>query len=348
MTLKRLTLASLSLFLAGCGAIEIGFEPTSEPAAASSSTRTASVATRPAGITLTSTSAAPGAAFTPTDTVALSDTASPASDTPPPVACAARHTVRVGDTLMTIGQAYGADWHEIAAANGLTNQGLIFVGQGLCIPNAVRTPNPIPPSPTATDTATPSATVTDILTPTVTPTASTTPTPCGIDWFFTPSPSECPAAAAQSSSGATERFERGQMVWMASTDTYFVLFNLGAAPIDGRLVFIRLETLPLKPGANADNRIDETPQPGLSQPIRGFGHIWRDEVYGDFALLGGQTMRAVIGWAVEPEYAINTTLQCSPVRADSSQSCYLGVSGNRVIALDSSTTGPLWHYQIGP
>lgn len=345
MILKRLTLASLSLFLAGCGAIEIGFEPTSEPAAASSSARTATVATRLAVITPTSTSAAPGASFTPTDTVALADTA---TDTPPALACAARHTVRVGDTLMTIGQAYGADWHEIAAANGLTNQGLIFVGQSLCVPRAVRTPNPIPPSPTATDTVTPSATATDILTPTATLTASTTPTPCGIDWFFTPSPTECPAAAAQSSSGAAERFERGQMVWMASTDTYYVLFNLGAAPVDGRLAFIRLETLPLKPGADADNRIDETPQPGLSQPIRGFGHIWRDEVYGDLALLGGQTMRAVIGWAVEPEYALNTTLQCSPVRVDSSQSCYLGVAGNRVIALDSSTTGQLWQYQIGP
>ena len=347
MVLKRFALACLSLFLAGCGAIEIGFEPTSAPAE-TSPTRAATLTTRLAAVTLTATGTEPGASPTQTDTVALLDTATPPSDTPPAADCAARHIVRVGDTLMTIGQAYGTDWHEIAAANNLTGSSLIFTGQSLCIPHAARTPNPIPPSSTPTVTATASPTSTDVLTPTVTPTASTTPTPCGTAWFFAPAPADCPADVAQTSSGAAERFERGQMLWVASTDTYFVLFNLGAAPADGRLVFIRLETLPLKPGANTDNRIDETPQPGLSQPIRGFGHIWRDEVYGDFGVLGGQTMRAVIGWAVEPEYAISTTLQCSILRADSGQTCYLGIPGNRVIALDRSAAGDLWQYQIGP
>lgn len=347
MVFKRLTWVCLSLLLAGCGAIEIGFEPTGAPAA-SVPTEAATIATRLATITLTSTSPAPGASATQADTVLPTDTVSPTSATSPATACAARHTVRVGDTLMTIGQAYGADWHEIAAANNLTGSSLIYTGQSLCIPHAARTPNPIPPSPTATSTATPTPTTTDVLTPTLTPTASATPTPCGTAWFFTPGPADCPAGVAQTSSGAAERFERGQMVWMASNDTYFVLFNLGASPTDGRLVFLRLETLPLKPGANTDNRIDETPQPGLSQPIRGFGHIWRDEVYGDFAVLGGQPMRAVIGWAVEPEYAINTTLQCSIARPDSTQICYLGIPGNRVIALESSPTGRLWQYQIGP
>ncbi len=349
MVLKRLTLACLSLFLAGCGAIEIGFEPTNAPAAGPSPTGAATVATQLAAITLTSTGTPSGASSTQTGTATPPDAASAASDTPAAVvACTTRHIVRVGDTLMTIGQAYGADWHELAAANNLTSPSLIFVGQSLCIPHAARTPNPIPPSPTATLTVTPSPTATAVLTPTLTPTASTTPTPCGIAWFFTPGPTDCPAGAAQTSAGAAERFERGQMLWMASNDTYYVLFNLGATPADGRLVFIRLETLPLKPGANSDNQIDETPQPGLSQPIRGFGHIWRDEVYGDFAVLGGQTMRSVIGWAVEPEYAINATLQCASARADTGQTCYLGIPGNRVIALDSSATGNLWQYQIGP
>lgn len=346
MDLKRLIVMPFALLLAGCGAIEIGFEPTGGPAVAAMTQSVATTEDRAATGTPAPTLTQP-APPTPGD-IATASVEAPASDTPAASACAARHIVKTGDTLMTIGQAYGADWHAIAAANNLASPSLIFAGQSLCIPNAVRTPNPATATSALTGTPTVTATHTEVLSPTVSPTTTLTPTPCATEWFFTPAPTECPNGAAQSSSGAAERFERGQMIWSAANDTYIVLFNLGATAADGRLVFIRLQTLALKPGADVDNRIDETPQPGLVQPVRGFGHIWRDEVYGDFAVLGGQTMRAAIGWAVEPEYAITTAIQCAVARPDASQICYLRAPGERIIALESSASGNLWWYQVGP
>ncbi len=351
MTLKHLGLMTLSLLLTACTGIEIGFEPTLAPASAAPTVMADATGTQPtSGGTPTSTQGLPP---TPGETVAptgVSPTDGPpnASEAPPTGDCVARHIVKAGDTLMTIGQAYGADWHAIAAANNLASPSLIFTGQNLCIPNAVRTPNPATAAPTITTGPTLTATHTEVLTPTASPTTTLTPTPCAIDWYFTPAPGECPTGAAQTSSGAAERFERGQMIWSSVNDTYYVLFNLGATAGDGRLVFIRLQTLALKPGADADNRIDETPQAGLVQPVRGFGHIWRDEVYGDFGVLGGQTMRASIGWAVELEYAFTTTLQCAVPNADTSQVCYLRVPGERIVALETSPGGNLWWYHVGP
>src|SRR5713101_5038247 len=48
--------------------------------------------------------------------------------------CSAQYTVLPGDNLFRIGLAFGVSWPQIAAANNLTNPGLIFPGQVLCIP----------------------------------------------------------------------------------------------------------------------------------------------------------------------------------------------------------------------
>ena len=40
--------------------------------------------------------------------------------------------------------------------------------------------------------------------------------------------------------------------------------------------------------------------PGLVQPIRGFGQVWREQ-------LGG--LRATIGWATEPEQGVSGTVR---------------------------------------
>lgn len=48
--------------------------------------------------------------------------------------CAARHTVKAGETLSSIAEQYGITWQEIAQANNLKDPYTIFVGQVLCIP----------------------------------------------------------------------------------------------------------------------------------------------------------------------------------------------------------------------
>jgi LysM domain len=121
--------------------------------------------------------------------------------------CSAQYTVLPGDNLFRIGVAFGVPWPQIAAANNLTNPGLIFPGQVLCIPGVAGTPaaTATGPTPTPTDTPTPSdtptatatgptPTPTDTSTPTDTPTATATgPTPTPTD---TSTPTDTPTATA--------------------------------------------------------------------------------------------------------------------------------------------------------
>ena len=53
------------------------------------------------------------------------------------------HVVRVGDTMYSIARTYGTTVWAIAAANGIANPNLIFVGQRLHIPSGAP-PGPMP------------------------------------------------------------------------------------------------------------------------------------------------------------------------------------------------------------
>jgi hypothetical protein len=115
---------------------------------------------------------------------------------------------------------------------------------------------------------------------------------CPDTWFFHPAPDECPASAALVSDGAEQRFERGTMIWVRERDQVYVLFDDDQSP---------------KWRAYADNWDDGdpvndpglTPPPGLYQPVRGFGLIWRTE----------PGVRDRLGWGVDPEDAYTTVLQ---------------------------------------
>jgi LysM repeat protein len=58
----------------------------------------------------------------------------PAASSPAAAAAPVYHTVQRGETLASIGQAYGISWRDIAAANGITNANWIYAGQQLIIP----------------------------------------------------------------------------------------------------------------------------------------------------------------------------------------------------------------------
>jgi LysM repeat protein len=60
----------------------------------------------------------------------------PAASSPAAAAAPVYHTVQRGETLASIGQAYGISWGDIAAANGITNANRIYAGQQLIIPGA--------------------------------------------------------------------------------------------------------------------------------------------------------------------------------------------------------------------
>lgn len=88
---------------------------------------------------------------------------------PPPTGCRSIHVVQPGETVSSIALQYGVPGQAISYVNRLHNPNLIFVGQGLCIPN------PPPPGPWLTLTPVPW-----VPTPTFPPTFGTvTPSPVG-------------------------------------------------------------------------------------------------------------------------------------------------------------------------
>ncbi len=92
----------------------------------------------------------------------------------------------------------------------------------------------------------------------------------------------CPREPAAPVFAARQHFERGQMIWREDRKWIYVLYN------DGRWE------------GHADSWVEGDPEddpalappPGLQQPIRGFGKVWRDS-------LGGA--KAAIGWAQDKE-----------------------------------------------
>jgi hypothetical protein len=251
---------------------------------------------------------------TATDTAANGPTPRPIPE------CVLTHTVRQGEGLFAIGVLYGVRWQDIAALNGLDNPGLIFAGQVLCLPQGARPPSTA--SPTATASASPTATSTASTTP------SATPDLCGVNppaWYFTPNPPLCPAAPVLTSQGAAQRFENGLMVWVAAIDEYFVLYD-GASQTSPAVMLHLPAPLNLKAGASVDNRVPETPPPGLQQPVSGFGLIWRAEVF------GGEGVRSALGWATESEFAFSPLYQCQASNTVE-WNCFLRAPNGQVLHL---------------
>ena len=128
------------------------------------------------------------------------------------------------------------------------------------------------------------------------------------------------------------------MIWVEKSDTFYILFNSGAHPFDGRMVFITAGPLVLKPGASVDNRVGEEPPTGLYEPVSGFGLLWRGEVEGL-----GLDLRQALGWAVEEEYGFQTKVQCQEQETYSERTCYLLDGNSSVIVLAShAIAGDVW------
>ncbi|MCC6169226.1 MAG: LysM peptidoglycan-binding domain-containing protein [Caldilineaceae bacterium] len=89
------------------------------------------------------------AAEAPAEPQAEVAAAAPAEAAPPPVAAAPPpaqpltipaegmdYTIRPGDTLLSVALAYGAAWENLAAANGLSENALLQIGQVIRLPGA--------------------------------------------------------------------------------------------------------------------------------------------------------------------------------------------------------------------
>jgi len=82
--------------------------------------------------------------------------------TPPSASC--QYVVKPGDNLAWIAQKYGVSVQALAAANGIYNVNIIYVGQVLAIPGCSTGPTPTA-TPTPAVTATPVPTAAPGMTP---------------------------------------------------------------------------------------------------------------------------------------------------------------------------------------
>ncbi|MFQ6059322.1 MAG: WD40/YVTN/BNR-like repeat-containing protein, partial [Anaerolineae bacterium] len=126
-------------------------------------------------------------------------------------------------------------------------------------------------------------------TPSPTPTPVAMPTPCAVVpvrfaaiWADRQDRLGCPTEAEREVALAEEAFERGRMFWRGDSREIYVLH-------DDRTWRAFADTW--QEGQPLDDP-DLTAPPGLFQPKRGFGKVWREE-------LGGPASR--IGWAREEE-----------------------------------------------
>jgi hypothetical protein len=115
---------------------------------------------------------------------------------------------------------------------------------------------------------------------------------CPDVWFFAPGPGICPAGPALIANAAEQHFEQGTMIWVEETMLIYVLYADDQQPQWQVFVDEWQEGDPIDdPGLE--------PPPGLYQPQRGFGLVWREQT-------GVQDR---LGWAVAPEQGYETAVQ---------------------------------------
>ena len=101
----------------------------------------------------------------------------------------------------------------------------------------------------------------------------------------------CPRSPESGIDIATQRFEHGWMIWRGARESYdpaaiFVLF-------DDDQHYVRFDDT-YSPTADPESGT-ATPPPGLQQPVRGFGKVWREGT--------GARVRDRLGWAIAAEAA---------------------------------------------
>lgn len=113
---------------------------------------------------------------------------------------------------------------------------------------------------------------------------------CAIPYFFTPPPElaeTCPRTSVVEVDAAFEEFQGGCMFWRGDTRTIYAMF------LDGSWAAYA-EDVWLTPGQDFP---DETPPPGLFQPVMGFEQIWWKDA------------RERLGWATTLEIGYVARIQ---------------------------------------
>jgi hypothetical protein len=154
-------------------------------------------------------------------------------------------------------------------------------------PSSTRTPTPSL-TPTASDTPIPTITLTPSITFTPSPTSE-----CGAEWFFEPAPATCPLTMNVLTEAAYQPMQDGFMIWTQSGLNIFIFFYNGGWVV----------TPDTYREGEPEVDFNMTIPPGLLQPRRGFGKVWRNDL----------TLRNQLGWATSAEVGYLARIQSDAV-----------------------------------
>jgi hypothetical protein len=146
---------------------------------------------------------------------------------------------------------------------------------------------------------------------------------CAYAWFFTTqAPTTCPAGLSVPTQAAYLSFEGGYMIWLASSNAIYAIYNNEQYPRWERYPDTFQEGMPER---------DPTiigPQGLWQQPRRGFGQLWRTNT----------NVRARLNWATaEWETAYTATFQ--QAGAEAGGTIYLSAPDGAVFALNGDQGG---------
>lgn len=157
--------------------------------------------------------------------------------------------------------------------------------------------------------------------------------PCQHSYFFLPEPATCPLGPPTVTDAAQQEFENGRMLWLAviggDTAVYKQILVLGN---DGSW---QLYDDTWQEGEPRDDP-SLAPPAGLSQPIRGFGKVWRTQT----------EVRQKLGWATAPEQGFTGMWQW---RSQESipRIAYVRLADGRVVELAGDGSGGWSYWESG-
>lgn len=129
----------------------------------------------------------------------------------------------------------------------------------------------------------------------------TVPLACPIAWFFTPAPESCPVSDADPTGVVEQTFERGRMIFVASENRIYVLYNDGSSPAWASYEDRYRRGIDPERDENFDRAFAGT---GFVQPVGRLGFLWR----------GLDTVRNRLGSGTAPELSFDGYYQEAPTR----------------------------------
>lgn len=141
---------------------------------------------------------------------------------------------------------------------------------------------------------------------------------CPVAWFFQPPPSECADADPAEEALIEQPFERGRMVYVASSDVVYTLFNDGQQP--AWVAFNNRYDPTIHPAS--EPAFDAALPEGRFQPVAILGFVWR----------GNDTARVRLGVGIQPEAAYQGFTQ-TYTQPDGGEVLYLSSADGTVLQL---------------